>query len=44
MFIDRLVETTIPAVENKSLEGVLVVDTHRYLLANTASVGKQLIN
>ena len=41
---DRLVETMIPAVENRHLEGVLVAGAHRYLLANTARVEKRLID
>ena len=41
---DHLVNTMIPAVENSRLEGVLVAGTHRYLLANTARVGKRLID
>ena len=40
---DCLVNTMIPAVENKHLKGVLVAGTHRYLLANTARFGKRLV-
>ena len=40
----HLVNTMIPAVENRCSEGVLVAGTYRYLLANTARVGKRLID